>query len=276
MTPPAKQLLGLSLEGGWTVTEKVSLNPDTTGGAWSEGYVVVDSNDRRGFLKAMDFSKALLSHDRVAMLNLLTSAYLFETELLKRCLTSRLNRIVRPLAFGKVMVDESSLIGEVDYVIFELADRGDIRKHLDAQLKTDTAFLLRTLHHISAGLEQLHGQGIAHQDLKPSNVLVFHEGDTKLADLGRAAAKGLQSPHDRSKIAGDRGYAPPELLYGSVPQDWNKRRFGCDAYLLGSMAVFLVTGCSMTSLLGDHLKPSQHWTQWPGTFNEVLPYVRTV
>lgn len=53
----------------------------------------------------------------------------------------------------------------------------------------------------------LHGLDIAHQDLKPSNVL---------------------------PIAGDPTYAPPELLYNYVPADWNVRRYACDVYLLGA------------------------------------------
>lgn len=61
---------------------------------------------------------------------------------------------------------------KVFYLIFELAD-GDIRRHLAVQESLDLAFVLRTLHHVAVGLDQLHRADIAHQDLKPSNVLIY-------------------------------------------------------------------------------------------------------
>jgi eukaryotic-like serine/threonine-protein kinase len=133
---------------------------------------------------------------------------------------------------------------------------------------------LQCLHHIAVGLLQLHGQGIAHQDLKPSNVMVFAGIESKLADLGRAAAKGQSPPHEGRDVAGDLAYAPPELLYGFCSPDWNQRRLGCDAYLLGSMIVFFFTGTNMTSLLIAMLDPTFDWNTWGGTYSEILPYLR--
>ena len=77
----------------------------------------------------------------------------------------------------------------------------------------------RSLHHIAVGLQQIHGQGIAHQDLKPSNVLVFNGNNSKIGDFGRSAYKGHIPPHENNNVAGDLTYAPPELLYGYVDPD---------------------------------------------------------
>lgn len=52
------------------------------------------------------------------------------------------------------------------------------------------------MHQITAALRQLHGSGIAHQDIKPSNILFFQDDHTKLADLGRASDRHGGSPHD--------------------------------------------------------------------------------
>src|ERR687892_267014 len=59
---------------------------------------------------------------------------------------------------------------------------------------------------------------------KPSNVLLFDGDESKLGDLGRAAAQGYEPPHEDSYIAGDQTYAPPELLYHHMDPEWSRRR----------------------------------------------------
>ena len=164
----------------------------------------------------------------------------------------------------------------VQYLIFEFADGGDIRKYFKLSQKFDTAWALRALHHIATGLQQLHSQEIAHQDLKPSNVLVFSaDRVSKLADLGRASARGQSPPHEEFQIAGDPEYAPLEFYYGHVPADWVPRRLGCDAYHLGAMSVFLFGGANITALVLDELdrsfRPLVVGGEWRGPYAEVLP-----
>jgi serine/threonine protein kinase len=115
---------------------------------------------------------------------------------------------------------------------------------------------------------------IAHQDLKPSNALIFRGHHTKIGDLGRAACRDQIAPHEDFPVPGDYSYAPPELLYGHIPADWGQRRLGCDLYLMGSMVVFFFSRVGMTSLLLDQLDDSQRWQNWTGTFYEILPHLR--
>lgn len=145
---------------------------------------------------------------------------------------------------------------------------------MDTVQAIELAWIFRTLHHIATGLNQLHRHDIAHQDLKPSNVLVFREEvGRKLADLGRAWSLGRNPPHNNYDFAGDRTYAPPELLYGFVPSDDRPRRLGCDTYHLGSMVTYFFLGAGATSLLISELHP-QFWPgQWTGSYQQVLPYL---
>jgi serine/threonine protein kinase len=111
--------------------------------------------------------------------------------------------------------------------------------------------------------------------IKPSNVLSFEDGRiSKVGDLGRASNRGVVPPHEEAPIAGDAAYAPPELLYGQIEPDWNRRRFGCDAYLMGSMVVFFMLGVGTTPLLRSELQDAHSWENWTGTYAEALPYVR--
>lgn len=271
MPVPAELLAGLTLDGAWKVLCLVNRPPTCTGGHFSHGYIVESPSGEKGYLKALDYSSAFLSPDPAMVLQALTEGFNHERALCMQC--KRLSRVVNVLAEGKVLVDPNYPASVVQYLIFELAD-GDVRSHLDALARFDIAWCLRSLHHVATGLFQLHRLGIAHQDLKPSNVLAFPDRVFKIADLGRASSKSAGGPHEGYKVAGDMGYAPPDLLYGYADADWGRRRLGCDVYLLGSMVVFFFTRTSITALILDKMDPTHHWQKWQGTFDEVLPYVR--
>ena len=106
-------------------------------------------------------------------------------------------------------------------------------------------------------------------------MLLFDELRTsKLADLGRAAARGEDFPHYDCLPAGDRGYAPPEMLYDAPIGSWQARRMGCDAYHLGSMISSLFTTVGMTPLLMMSLEPNLRWTHWRGDYETALTFLR--
>lgn len=226
----------------------------------------------KAFLKALDYKEALRMPDPARALQAMTAAYVFERDILEKCQNHKLSRVVRAIAAGKINAgaDPSDV---VEYLIFELAD-GDVRSYLDPAVGFDNAWSLRALHQMAAALDQLHWIGIAHQDVKPSNVLVFDQNSSKLADLGRATDKGVAAPHDGLGVAGDKSYAPLELLYGYIDPDWDIRRRGCDAYLFGSMVVFFFTQLSATSLILSKMDDAHHWKNWGGSFDQVLPYVQ--
>jgi hypothetical protein len=150
---PAAMLVGCDLSGNWKVIERVKRSRTATGANFSVGYIVQNSDGRRGFLKAMDYWEAFNHPQTAEMLQWITNAYLFEKNVCQRCQDNHLRRIVHAVASGTIIVDPQSPYSKVEYLIFELAD-GDIRAHLDAQQDFDLAFALRALHHVATGLEQ--------------------------------------------------------------------------------------------------------------------------
>jgi eukaryotic-like serine/threonine-protein kinase len=268
---PAEMLAGLTLEGGWTVLARLESGPDSTGGHFSVSYKVRGKGGEAAFLKALDYSGAFSSEDPARELQRMTEAYNFERDIVASC--SGMDRVVRSITDGKTKVQSDDAGGIVEYIIFELAD-GDIRSHMARIGDVELTWKLRCLHHIATGLKQLHAADIAHQDLKPSNVMVFDAKLSKVGDLGRATSKGRVAPHDEADCPGDCSYGAPELLYGYKDPEWTKRRLGCDAYLLGSMVCFMFTGVSATGLLMDRVAESHHWSVWGGTYEEILPYLR--
>ena len=270
---PAQQLTGKKLANGWTVVEEISRSKSATGGHFSTSYIVQSKTGTLAFLKAMDYEQALKAPDPARALQAMTAAFNFERDMHEKCRGKKLARVVTILDSGTVEPTNGEPGEVVQYLIFELAD-GDVRSFVDIGRAFETAWALRTIHQAAAALNQLHSINIAHQDIKPSNVLVFDKKRSKVADLGRASSRTDISPHDEIDIAGDQSYAPPEFLYGDIPTGWESRRLGCDMYLLGSLVVFFSTsGFSMTHLLLANLSTEHHHKNWRGTYREVLPYL---
>lgn len=269
----ADALLGATLGGRWTVQSR--LPPARTGGNFSVGYLGSTLDGHGVFIKVLNFDAAFRSVDPTGTLQRLTEAYNFERDLVERCGSGRLSRVVMAYGHGTEPSPASPL--PTSYIVFEPADF-DVRKALDLDRDIDIAAKLRMAHHAALGLKQLHGLDIAHQDVKPSNLLVFSDASTnhrqsKLADLGRASDRGVAAWHDSLVIAGDPSYAPPEQRYGEVYTSFAERRIACDIYQLGNLVAFITTGVTMNARLKLHLHPSYAPENWGGTYADVLPYV---
>lgn len=275
----ADNLVGETLPGGWKVVEKVIRKPGDTGGNFSINYWVEDASGRRGFCKVLNFDWLVrispLNVDPLKAIADATAIYQFERDMARRCVG--LSRVITAIDDGSINLS-GYVQPLVSYIIFESAEQ-DIRRLLNTVDQIDVAVRLRCLHHLASGIRQLHAIEIAHQDVKPSNTLVFKVDDsggreTKIGDLGRASARGQLMFHDSLDIAGDPAYAPPEGLYRSVPTDFAQRRLACDLYQLGGMVCFAFTGVTFNAILFSELHPAHNWQNWTGSYEAVLPYVR--
>ncbi len=204
--------------------------------------------------------------------------YVFERDILTHCRDKKLSRVVQIVdSFEQqVTVSGTSLSLPAYCLVFEMAN-GDSRSLFDVSIRSDAAILC-VLHNVAVGLDQLHRNGMTHQDVKPANVLTFSSGkhDAKLADLGRAVWLGRAIPHDAVACPGDVRYAPFEQIYGDSPSNWLSRQ-AADLFMLGSLVCFLFTGSSPTrkimEKLPDHLKPPLWNGSWSGVYASVLPII---
>jgi serine/threonine protein kinase len=107
---------------------------------------------------------------------------------------------------------------------------------------------LRLVRQVTEGLEQLHGAGIQHRDLKPTNILVRSEQPLELvlADFGLsevADSTVLTQPH------GTLFYLAPETLTGMYSR-------ASDYWSLGIIVVEALSGSSIAATLrNDALLP---------------------
>lgn len=269
----AYSLTGRVLKQKWYVKKRLEPSQFSTGGNFSVCYIVED-NDGIAFLKALDFKQFMNdpNQDMVTGLNNATNCFLYEKNLLSMCSNKKFSKVSYVLDEGEEYVANHS-IPKVPYLIFELAD-GDVRNHLSFTSDVDLAWKLRSLHNISTGLMQLHSIEVTHQDLKPSNVLLYEgEKTSKIGDLGRAICKNLKSPYDTMPFSGDNFYAPIEILYGHYESEWAKRVYLTDAYMLGSMATFYVSGMNINALMFNHLNDTFKPWNWGGDFKSALSYI---
>ncbi|WP_230646759.1 serine/threonine-protein kinase [Bradyrhizobium sp. Leaf401] len=267
----AEHLVGMTLDGGWRVIRKIAHVP-SSGGVFSVPYIVADTDGKEHFLKALDFSEAFNAADPARALQNMTSAYNHERDILEHCRDRRLSRVVLAVTHGYAQVPGFSPIeGRVAYLIFELAE-SDVRKQVDLKNRLDCLISLSILNDVTLGMMQLHREAIAHQDLKPSNVLTYGDAGCRVGDFGRSSRRGYHVWMDALGVAGDRTYAPPEQLYSNLHADFVIRRIGCDLYLLGNLAAFLFSGINVTAALFSRLDAAFHPNNWSGTYDQVLPH----
>ncbi len=101
---------------------------------------------------------------------------------------------------------------------------------------------LRIIRHIAEALDYAHAQGVIHQDVKPSNIILDHDGDAFLTDFGLAKVKlpDGQSVHTEypSRLGGTYPYIAPEILR----EDGGPANERSDLYSLGVVAYDMLKG----------------------------------
>ena len=129
---------------------------------------------------------------------------------------------------------------DVPFIVMERLCGRSLMEHIgERQLRGKPADLdeaIELLCGVATGLAALHDAGIAHLDLKPSNVMVCAEQRVVLIDLGVMVPEIAAG---RRKPCGTPLYMAPEIIEGEL-------RPGCahlaDLYAFGALSYELVTG----------------------------------
>ena len=270
---PSK-LIGIALKDDWEI---VSLNPRTsnaTGAHHSYGYIAKNTRTgHTGFVKALKVERDTRIEDpeeRLADLEIRIQRFRYERNLLRKCNEKNIKKVVKLILDDTLVCSDGT--ADIPYFLFELAV-SDLRSRCNATDILDSVENLHILHQAFTAIEAMHFNNIVHQDIRPSNVLLFGTQTTKLGDLGNAHDKTIPRPGDSSIICGARGHAPVEQLYQKELVDWEERRTSADLYMLGSLIVYVFAGVSLTNLIQSHLLPEHGWLQWSGSYDDVMPFL---
>lgn len=132
------------------------------------------------------------------------------------------------------------------FLVFELIEGGTL-KDLIGGKPVDPYQAAKHAHAIAEAIEEAHGLGIIHLDLKPSNVLVTPGGKLKVADFGLATLQNNTAIdyHNDGCLSGTLQYMAPEQTGGRRDQ-LDERT---DVYGIGSILYQMLTG--QAPLLGQ-------------------------
>lgn len=201
---------GEIIDDNWEVLAPISRPLDASGGVFSLAYKCrCRRTDKVCFMKITDFQNAMdryLSEMGFAdLLVKIGEEHKFESGLIELCNDQGLDKIVRGIDYGDTRLKGYAY--PVLYIVFEWTDFGDVHKYRKENFdlfeddSKNVRWWFKVLHHAAIGLDQLHKNNIVHQDLKPSNILIFGHEEAKLSDLGRAVSLETPSRNDRKSGA---------------------------------------------------------------------------
>lgn len=115
---------------------------------------------------------------------------------------------------GLVAVHDFAVEPERAYLVMELVDGPSLKDVIAAEdLPPDD--IRRIGSEIAQTLAYVHGQGVTHRDVKPSNILIDSDGRARLADFGIAALLGVDGHTAAGEIIGTPAYLAPEQVRGT-------------------------------------------------------------
>jgi len=169
---PRQQLLGVTLPSGWHLEQMLPQPPGSSGGNFGTGYIA-KKNGQIAFVKAVDFVQAMGEADPMLALSKLVNETTFEKDVLEYCTAHGMTRVLRFIGHEYVFVgDQSNLLNRVSCLIME-AGHDDLRRLVNKSTAISCSWSLFVLCDVAKAIAQLHKGGIAHQDVKPSNVIAM-------------------------------------------------------------------------------------------------------
>lgn len=147
-------------------------------------------------------------------------------------LAARLNHPHIVAVFDLVSEDDA------DWLVMEYVEGRDLAALVREHGPMAPAEAARLLAQIADALAAAHADGIVHRDVKPSNILVRHDGSALLSDFGIARGASDPSLTRTGLVTGSPAYLAPEVASGATASA------ASDVWSWGATLLHVLTGRS--------------------------------
>lgn len=137
---------------------------------------------------------------------------------------------------GVVTIHDWGFDDDVPYLVMEVVDGPSLRSALARRGRLAPGEALAVLAPAVAGLAAAHDAGIVHRDVTPGNVLLGHDGASKMADFGLARPVASAAVTVPDAVVGSPHYLSPEAARGE------RLDARSDVYSLGCVLYECLTG----------------------------------
>ncbi|MDN6730839.1 MAG: Stk1 family PASTA domain-containing Ser/Thr kinase [Atopostipes suicloacalis] len=126
--------------------------------------------------------------------------------------------------------------GEQPYIVMEHIDGMDLKDYIKENHPIPYQKVIDIMSQILDGIAYAHQNNVIHRDIKPHNILIFHNGHVKITDFGIALAISQNSITQTNSLLGSVQYMSPEQARGNIVTKKS------DIYSLGIVLYELLTG----------------------------------
>jgi serine/threonine-protein kinase len=137
------------------------------------------------------------------------------------------------------------------FLVMEFVEGQTLRELVRLRGKLPADLALRLMYEIASGLAYAASLGIAHRDLKLSNVLISSDGKAKLVDFGLAALSDRNNPEKMADCPNARAIDYAALERGTGVRKDDPRS---DVYFAGNMLYHMLAGVPALTETRDRLQ----------------------
>jgi len=200
------------------------------------GYTILEKIGEGGM--GAVFQARQNSMDRIVALKVLHKTMVSDESFVERFINEAraAGRLNHP---NVIQVHDVGNEGDVHYFSMEHVDGKTLREMLKEQSSIPLTRLLHYINQTALALDYAHQNGIVHRDIKPDNIMITHEDEIKVADLG--IAKSMQEATSSTHIEGRVVFGTPH--YMAPEQAMGHEVDGrADIYSLGATFYHALTG----------------------------------
>jgi eukaryotic-like serine/threonine-protein kinase len=136
------------------------------------------------------------------------------------------------------------------FLVMEFVEGQTLRELVKRRGKLPADLALRLMYEVASGLAYAASLGIAHRDLKLSNVLISSDGKAKLVDFGLAAMSDRNNPEKMADCPNARAIDYAALERGTGVRKDDPRS---DVYFAGNMLYHMLAGTPALTETRDRL-----------------------